>query len=77
MMSRTVLLLSNMAQSDHTYLFVFEMLARVRTQVSDNVNIALFARKISKRVNAARKRASISDTAGTRPGGGGVIAFPR
>ena len=56
----------------------FGLIVRSSTlQGSAQVNLALFARQISRRVSAVRKRASDSDAAGTRPGGGGVLACPR
>ncbi|CAM9943648.1 unnamed protein product [Scytosiphon promiscuus] len=41
------------------------------------VNLATFTRQLCTRVSAARERAEKMEGAGTRPGGGGVVAPPR
>lgn len=41
------------------------------------VDLATFARRLGVRVSAAKKRAGNAQGAGTRPGGGGVLAPPR
>eukprot|EP00903_Cladosiphon_okamuranus_P012495 g11700.t1 len=41
------------------------------------VDLATFARRLGTRVLAAKKRAEKAEGAGTRPGGGGVVAPPR
>lgn len=46
-------------------------------QMNGFVDLATFARRLGVRVSAAKKRAGNAQGAGTRPGGGGVLAPPR
>jgi len=49
----------------------------VSLQANGLVDLAAFARRLGVRVSAARERAKKMEGAGTRPGGGGVVAPPR